>query len=415
MKVFELNRFALSVSVTAVSLAGCGGSQVPIAVPGSMPQTPATVRDAAAHRIRPAWSYKVLHNFGLGFFGLPDGTDPEASLIEVKGLLYGTTTFGGSYNSGTVFAIGTGGGLEDVLHSFGNGSDGEFPYAGLIDVNGTLYGTTSFGGTYGGSMGEGTVFSISTGGTEQVLHSFGNGHDGLNPLASLTAVSGTLYGTTSFGGTYGDSGTVFSITTGGTEQVLHNFGNGSDGGVPYAGLIDVNGTLYGTTSAGGTYGFGTVFSISTGGTEQVLHSFGKGSDGSAPNAGLLDVNGTLYGTTVLGGRRGDGTVFSISTAGKELVLHSFPGESSDGEFPYAGLIDVNGTLYGTTGYGGTYGDSGTVFSITTGGTEQVLHNFGNGSDGTQPAAGLLDVNGTLYGTTANGGTHKDGTIYALSP
>ncbi len=410
MKVFELNRFALSVSVTAVSLAGCGGSQVPIAVPGSMPQTPATVRDAAAHRIRPAWSYKVLHNFGLGFFGLPDGISPQAGLIDVKGLLYGTTSGGGSYNSGTVFAIGTGGGLEDELHSFGSTSDGDVPEAGLLDVNGTLYGTTTFGPE---SYGEGTVFSITTGGAERVLYSFGGSHGEL-PAADLIDVNGTLYSTTEYGGKYGE-GTVFSITTSGTEQVLYSFGsNSSDGEQPQADLIDVNGTLYGTTTIGGTYAKGTVFSITTRGTEQVLHSFGKGSDGEFPYAGLIDVNGTLYGTTVNGGRRDDGTLFSISTAGKEQVLHSFPSDSSDGEWPQGDLIDVNGALCGTTQYGGTYGD-GTVFSITTGGTEQVLHNFGSGSDGTRPQAGLLDANGTLYGTTVFGGTYNEGTVYALSP
>ena len=92
------------------------------------------------------------------------------------------------------------------------------------------------------------------------LHSFGSGSDGGHPSASLLNVSGTLYGTTSLGGAYG-KGTVFSMTLSGNERVLHSFGYGADGATPLAGLIDVKGTLYGTTSAGGTYGDGTVFAL----------------------------------------------------------------------------------------------------------------------------------------------------------
>jgi uncharacterized repeat protein (TIGR03803 family) len=149
------------------------------------------------------------------------------------------------------------------LHSFGSGSDGRFPQAGLIDVNGTFYGTTDGGGSYpcnGFYQGCGTVFSITMNGTEKVLHSFGSGSDGSAPQASLIDVKNTLYGTTSSGGTYGD-GTIFSITMNGTEKVLHSFGSGSDGSTPQASLIDVKGSLYGTTGLGGTHGDGTVFSL----------------------------------------------------------------------------------------------------------------------------------------------------------
>ena len=116
-----------------------------------------------------------------------------------------------------------------------------------------------------------------------MLHSFGGGTDGWGPAASLIDVNGTLYGTTAYGGAYRNStnglgfGTVFTITTSGTEKVLHSFGKGTDGQCR-GGLINVDGTLYGTTSDGGAYGGGTVFSISTSGAEKVLHSFGKGAE-----------------------------------------------------------------------------------------------------------------------------------------
>jgi uncharacterized repeat protein (TIGR03803 family) len=126
----------------------------------------------------------------------------------------------------------------------------------------------------------------------------------------------------------------------------------------------VNGTLYGTTSGGGanTY-YGTAFSITKSGTETVLHSFGGSRDGAAP-WGLINVKGVLYGTTEFGGgANSGGTVFSITTSGTETVLYSFKGGPGDGEWPYAGLLEVNGTFYGTTSYGGA-NYFGTVFKLS---------------------------------------------------
>ena len=145
--------------------------------------------------------------------------------------------------------------------------DGENPYAGLVDIGGTLYGTTYSGGAYYGSRGVacgagcGIVYSITTSGNEKVLHSFGKGTDGMEPIGSLIEVRGKLYGTTGIGGTHGAvGGTVFSISTSGTEKVLHDFAGGSDGSHPNASLINVAGMLYGTTAGGGT-GHGTLFAL----------------------------------------------------------------------------------------------------------------------------------------------------------
>jgi uncharacterized repeat protein (TIGR03803 family) len=190
-------------------------------------------------------------------------------------------------------------------------------------------------------------------------------------------------------------------------------------------LIDVKGKLYGTTESGGAYGAGTVFSITLGGKEKVLHSFGNGNDGAVPSAGLIDVGGTLYGTTEVGGSPNCtitstcGTVFSIAPNGTERVLHRFVGGDADGAAPAASLIEVKGTLYGTTAQGGPYfcgGDGcGTVFSITPSGDETVLHTFGGAADGAAPHAGLIEVGGSLYGTTLGGGTDKHGTVFTLKP
>ncbi|MGC1335938.1 MAG: choice-of-anchor tandem repeat GloVer-containing protein, partial [Candidatus Cybelea sp.] len=93
-----------------------------------------------------------------------------------------------------------------------------------------------------------------------------------------------------------------------------------------------------------------------------LHNFKGIPDGEYPYAGLINVNGTLYGTTYFGGAYDDGTVFSITASGKVTVLHSF-GMTGDGEYPIAGLIDVGATLYGTTPAGGA-NDGGTVFALS---------------------------------------------------
>ncbi|MGA9944519.1 MAG: choice-of-anchor tandem repeat GloVer-containing protein [Candidatus Cybelea sp.] len=312
-----------------------------------------------------------------------------------------------------------------MLYRFRGGSDGRTPH-GLLNVNGTLYGTTTFGGDYSCGAGEGcgTVYSISTSGTEKVLYAFKGASDGTYPIGGLINVSGTLYGTTSGGGTYGQ-GTVFSVTTSRQETVLHSFAYPPvDGENPETSLVDVNGTLYGTTNYGGAgLYFGTIFSISTSGTEKVLYSFAGGSDGAHPGASVIDVNGTLYGTTSYGGSgcftshglySGCGTVFAVTTSGQETVLHRFGG-SGDGATPIAGLIDVNGALYGTTFNGGAY-SGGTVYGISTSGGETTLYSFGGKpGDGDAPLASLLNVNGTLYGTTNYGGRHGHGTVFTLTP
>jgi uncharacterized repeat protein (TIGR03803 family) len=400
------------MSAVAGLLAACGGPLPPMGAPDTMPrdQSVMTARAVSRHIGAASSTYRLLYSFGNN----SDGQQPDASLIDVNGTLYGTTYQGGKYDGGTVFSISTTG-KEHVLHNFGHAKDGQHPEASLIYVNGILYGTTFDGGKYN----SGTFFSISMTGTEHVLHSFSN-FDASGPEAVPINVKGTLYGTTAQGGRY-TYGTVFSISTTGTVNVLHSFGHSTDGLFPVASLIDVNGTLYGTTRQGGKFrGKGTAFSISTSGAEHVLHSFGNNQDGAFPAASLIDVKGTLYGTTTNGGggfNYGDGTVFSINTAGKEHVLHSFrhPG---DGEDPAASLIDVNGVLYGTTFYGGRYATSfwgGTVFSITTSGAEHVLHSFATPYDGSNPAASLIDVKGTLYGTTSKGGAYGGGTVFTLKP
>lgn len=295
------------------------------------------------------------------------GTQDLRDLTSVGRDLYGTAFQGGAYDYGSVFKVAPTGRVI-VLHSFPEvgGTDGAFPWTSLLSVNGTLYGTTFAGGT----SDAGTVFSITGSGAESVLYSFAgeNSGDGSLPEAGLVKLGGKLYGTTSAGGT-SDRGTVFSVSTAGTERVLHSFQGTPDGADPIADLIAIDGTLYGTTLTGGTGcptlgGCGTVFSISPSGTYTVLYRFTGTPDGENPATSLLNFDGTMYGTTYAGGASGFGTVFSITPSGSETVLYNFAG-GQDGAKPDGDLIEVKGTLYGTTEMGGGSGYGyGTVFSLT---------------------------------------------------
>ena len=149
-------------------------------------------------------------------------------------------------------------------------------------------------------------------------------------------------------------------------KVLYSFGRSPDGARPDAGLTAVKGTLYGTTDAGGTSDRGTVYSISTDGAEKVLYSFGGSPYGADPLAGLINVNGALYGTTYFGGSHDYGTVYRISTDGAETVMWRFDG-AVDGAHPEASLVLATDTgrykaLYGTTRDGGLW-DKGTVYEF----------------------------------------------------
>lgn len=352
----------------------------------------------------------------LFVFDGADGADPFASLLESRGLLYGTASAGGNYSvfGGTAFSL-TPTGKESILHYFGPAGDGRNPQSGVTLYNGTFYGTTE----YGGKFDDGVVYSFTPSGTERVLHTFGRVPDGKNPIGGLAVLNGMLYGTTSGGGRH-NGGVVFRITPGGNERVIYNFGRTEgDGSDPEAGLVVVKGTLYGTTFRGGCSG--TAFSITASGHERVLHRFACGSygDGADPSGGLVADGDTLYGVT-LGGGGGkqsqiDGTVYSVTTGGKEQVLHSF-GAGDDGRYPRGSLVLVNNALYGVTSEGGKNG-YGAVFSIAKSGSERILHSFGAPPDGSDPEAGLTRVKDTLYGTTSSGGGgyHARGTIFQISP
>jgi uncharacterized repeat protein (TIGR03803 family) len=355
------------------------------------------------------------------FTGGKDGSMPYYGLLrDASGNLYGTTYMGGAKNMGVVFVLAPDG-SETVLHAF-TGKDGSGPGGDLIeDAAGTLYGTT----TVGGASNQGVVFALKPGGRVRVLYSFKGGTDGGFPLGALvTDNSGNLYGTTQLGGGACKCGTVYELAPDGTETILHAFAEGQDGGYPVARLYrDKQGNLFGTTYEGGgssncgQYGCGTVFEISAGGTESILHTF-VGSDGALPNGGLIaDKNNNLYSTTFEGGGSsactgGCGTVYELGANGGLTVLHAFAG--SDGANPGAELIMTSdGELVGTSFAGGS-ANLGTVFAVKTDGSETVLHSFSGGNDGASPVSDLIaGSGGKLFGTTSAGGAANAGTVFRI--
>jgi uncharacterized repeat protein (TIGR03803 family) len=299
--------------------------------------------------------------------------------------------------------------VAGTLYSF-SGSDGGNTSAGLAQgADGSFYGTTEYGGIYD----DGTVFKITTNGTLTTLVSFGY-TNGASPQAALVqGADGNFYGTTVDGGT-DSAGTVFRMTSNGTLTTLASFNYNVTGGYPSAGLVQgIDGSFYGTTASGGTNGHGTVFSMTTNGALTNLVSFDN-TNGAQPNAALVQgADGNFYGTTAGGGTYGDGTVFSMTTNGTLTTLVSF--DYTNGAQPQAALVQAaDGSFYGTTEYGGADG-YGTVFRMATNGTRTILVTFDYSDNGAYPSAGLAQgADGSFHGTTSEGGSNGDGTLFEVS-
>jgi uncharacterized repeat protein (TIGR03803 family) len=353
----------------------------------------------------------VIFNFGNGAAG---GTLVVPLIEGTNGYFYGISEAAGAYcwYCGTVFRA-TAGGEVTVLHSFDN-TDGRGCFAtnansgGLIQAtDGNLYGTTCWGGAYG----NGTVFRIGPdGGDFTTLHNLG-GADGSGPGELIEAADGSFYGTTGGGGT-NNSGTIFHCKPNGDYTVIYSF-TGLDGAQPTI-LTQVDGGgLYGTTVNGGSHGDGTIFKITYDGELTTLYNF-DGAHGANPFSGLYYApDGYFYGAAGADGPHGYGTVFRMTLDGALTVLHSF--EDSDGYYPSGRLIQASdGNLYGTTAAGGTYGD-GVLYEIGPGGSFTLLHDMS--PDTPEPWAGLLQAtDGSFYGVTwaGNAFTASYGTLFRLS-
>jgi uncharacterized repeat protein (TIGR03803 family) len=378
-----------------------------------------------------AGTEKVLYSFAGG----TDGSNPfQAGVVfDQSGNLYGVTQNGGLYGDGTIFQLTPSGSgwTETVLYNFNGASDGAEPQGGLvIDGSGNLYGTASSAGP--GACG--TVFQLApsqTGWTYTVLHAFTNDSDGCMPQGDLY---GLIYGTTAYGGHYGQ-GTVYYISTSGGDYTPERF-NGSDGSFPTGiGNCPPWGICGSTNSGGVRYSGGTVYlwldGIGNGLDPTAIINFNdQGKGGYQPIGNVASDGWNMYVTTSYGGSHHSGAVYQVKPKNNRrggigfglVALHVFTDVKGDGSTPWAGVIlDGSGNVYGTTMYGGSDpGSGGTVFKLTPGAknkwNETKLYSFSGGADGGQPTGSIIfDGAGNIYGTTYKGGVYGQGEVYMVTP
>ena len=368
-------------------------------------------------------------------------TSPRGALtLTGSGLFYGTAMSWGPQNVGVVFQTDTNGDIS-VINTF-NGVYGASPRGLTLGPDGYLYGTT-----YGGGIGYGTAYKISTTGQQTNLAWFGM-TNGANPNMSPTfGNDGCMYGTTSAGGLNGavpSQGTVYKITTNGYLSTIVSFNTSSNGAGPKASLtIAKDGSLYGTTmysgyeefnSLGQLYyedvGYGTVFKITTNYSFSILtSSFGYYAD--YPESPLtFGADGNYYGTaetSVSSYNGGYGSVFKMTT--NFSITTYWPFHNTNGCNPNTPMsVGLDGNLYGTTFYGGITNGSpypsvsgfGVVYKISTNGSFSELAAFNQTNNGQGPSQLLLASDGLFYGTTEVGGSGlpsqatPGGTIFSIN-
>ena len=374
------------------------------------------------------------------FDGVNSGKFPLGGLVKVSGRYYGVASEGGVNNEGTVFKLTPVAGSNNwdlgVFSPFGGTLDdpdttvvetvpnGKRPWGTLVDSGGgVLLGTTEFGGF----NNRGAVFKVPTSGPklrqiDLIKHFAGGAADGENPRAGFwkSNADGYFYGTTYSGGA-SNFGTVFRITSLGTNFQIVASMEELKGSRPQAGVVEppvADGFLYTTCSAGGAKGFGTVFKVNRDSNGAPINpdnvaSFNN-SEGQTPLGGLVfGKDGLIYGAAEQGGAGGLGAIYRVTPGISLRGAASF--FATDGSNPRAALTaGPDGTLYGTTYDGGASGD-GTVFKLAPDGTFSNVASF-TGGDGANPLSQLVVMaDGTIFGTTYKGGSNGRGTFFRLTP
>jgi uncharacterized repeat protein (TIGR03803 family) len=364
------------------------------------------------------WTETNLYNFS----GQSGTACAGAMIAGAGGVLYGTLPSGGPSGTGAIFqltppASGSTGWTMTSVYAFGGctTSTSNTPGNLVAGPGGALYGLTAKCGEFG----NGAVFKLTPPGsgqtswTESEIYSFASNSV---PFSALSAgTNGVVYGT--LPNPYGSGGTIAALAppasgqTAWTETVIYTFSTAASGFNAVASLVPgAGGSLYGTTTSGGAYGYGTAFKLSppasgkTQWRETVLHSF-TGTDGGNVAAALVKgPGGLLYGAASIGGASGNGTVFSLTlpTATHpepvETPLYAFSGVAAVG--PNATLVgDGTGALYGISGSGNS-----AVFKLMppatgqTNWTYEQFYDFGKAINFGEPQAPLVrGKNGVFYG------------------
>ena len=378
-----------------------------------------------------AQTYHVLYTFTGGL----DGEAPAAGVtMDAAGNLYGTATNGGSQGYGTAYKLShhDSSWLFAPLHSF-TGNDGEYPGARVVfGPNGSLYGTTSIGGSGCGGEGCGVIYrlnpptticpTVSCPWTLHVVHYFSSsGGEGFSPYSEVTfGPDGTMYGTTYAGGA-GGFGAVYAFGPQGSGAI-YNFTGGSEGLSPEAPVIlDAAGNLYGTTTAGFSNS-GAVYELAKTQSGFQIHTLEQFHDGAPVGGLVLDSRGNLYGTTNGGGTQNGGIVFELAGGTGFMTLWNIYGFHGGG--PMTSLArDAAGNLYGANAYDGAHGD-GSIFKLSLVGgvwTYNDLHDFTGGSDGAHPFGQVIvDAQGNVFGTALDGASgcperNGCGVVFEMTP
>jgi len=338
-----------------------------------------------------------------------DGVEPGRLLLGQDGVLYGAAYEGGYPSQGTIFRVNPDGSAFRLLRRFSHTNEGEWAW-GLADgKDGYLYGTT----LQGGALGGGTLYKISTDGSElTVLRNFREPEPNYSVLPDLiVAKDGVLYGVMRRGET-ATAGSVFKMNRDGSAFTnLHQFGTSPNGSWPNRLIEGSDGLLYGSTAGGGKNSAGVIYSMGKDGSNfALLHHF---EASQFPAFISASTNGALFGAD-------GGMVFRVNTDGTGFtVLHSFPGLSGSNNRPIDLILGNDGSLYGTTVYGGDF-DAGVLFRMRTDRTDFViLHHFeknGENSAGFNVPVPNRIVQGferTIYGITARGGEFINGSIYRV--
>ena len=331
-----------------------------------------------------------LYQFGYS----ANGFRPVNIMKASDDKLYGTTTIGGTSGNGVLFSMNASGTGYTVLHQFTD-AEGYLPSGKLLEASdGKLYGALRSGGPYG----TGGLFHIDKNGSNfTLIFSPSDLTQGYSPVGGLVEDnSGILYGA-NFSGSSSGAGTLFKINkNGGSYTVIKYFNAVNDLGYLYNGLVFSKGFLYGAASAGGTENKGGIFRIKTDGSSyQVLHEFAGATDGAQPAmTPVITQYGMIYGTTASGGNNNNGTIFRIdSTGGNYSILRHFL-QSTDGAYPWAGLIQASdGLIYAGTNYGSGFTSGGNLVKMNLDGSGfVVVRSFDLDTEG-QGINSLMDLNG----------------------
>jgi len=356
--------------------------------------------------------YEFINNPGL------EGSRPRATLMQASnGLLYATTSIGGSANSGVLFEYNIATNTYTKRIDFNAAPLGVYPYSGLMQAsNGKLYGLTNLGG----ANGEGILFEVDpVTNASTAKHSFSR-TGGSFPTGVLTqAGNGKLYGLTPIGGDMNGYGVIFEFDPTTSIYTTKQEFDGSNGRSPNGGLVQAsNNKLYGVTNVGGTASVGVLFEYDPATNALTKKIDFGGSAGTYPSADLIQAtNGKLYGLTYEGGSSDNGVLFEYDISTNTITPKvNFNG--TNGENPEGSLLQApNGKLYGLTGDGGANSE-GVLFEydIATNAYTKKFDFGGSASAGTKPKGSLaVSPNGKLYGGTNNGGANSKGIIFEYDP